>query len=90
MSDKQTMRVWWIPQVPGKPFYVPVNNFIEGRKVLDILAEYDQFLLENMVRPDYSNAGGLEVFNDGEWTDWYDDDDNDIDNIPGFQGSIRG
>lgn len=83
MSDKPIavgdLRVWWIPQVPMKPFIVPVETVGEARKLLDALAKYDAFQFENLVKPDYSNAGGLSVFEDGEWTDWYDEEGNDID-----------
>jgi hypothetical protein len=44
-----------------------------------VLGEYDAFQYRYRVKPDYSNAGGLSVYEDGEWVDWYDDDGNDID-----------
>ena len=56
--------VWWIPQVPMKPFYYPVNSPQEAFVLLDALAKYDLFQLENNIKPDYSNAGGLMIFND--------------------------
>lgn len=73
------LRVWWIPQVPMKAFYTPVRNLREAKLLLDVLANYDAFQFENNIKPDYANAGGLEVFEDGEWSDWYDEDGNDID-----------
>ncbi len=75
------LRVWWIPQVPMKAFRVPVKDIKEAQKILDILAEYDLFQLENRVKGDYANVGGLEVFADGEWGEWYDDDGNCIDEL---------
>ena len=77
---KNKMRVWWIPQVPMKPFIVGVDTVEEGVKVLNILADYDQFQYDNNIKPDYSNVGGVEVFDinddtdgvDGSWVDWYD------------------
>lgn len=69
MFDK--LRVWWIPQVPMKAFYVPVENLVEAKLLLDTLANYDLFQYENRVKPDYCNAGGLHVFEDGEWIDWH-------------------
>jgi len=73
------LRVWWIPQVPSEPFYVTVETPYEAAKILVMLADYDKFQLENNIKPDYSNAGGLEVYEDGEWTDWRDEEGNDID-----------
>lgn len=54
--------------------------------LLDTLAEYDKFQLDNNIKPDYCNTGGLNVFdaNDhedgpsGSWYTWYDEDGNDI------------
>ena len=43
---KRKLRVWWIPQIPMRPFYVPVSGVCEARKILDVLAEYDAFQLE--------------------------------------------
>ena len=72
MTKRGDLRVWWIPQVPMDAFYVSVNNAIEAKLILNTLADYDQFQLDNNIKPDYSNTGGLEVFEDGEWTDWYE------------------
>jgi hypothetical protein len=67
---KSNLRVWHIPQVPGKAFYVPVDSPEEGIKIMDILSYYDLFQLEHRIKPDYSNVCGLEMFVDGEWTNW--------------------
>lgn len=79
MNEK--LRIWWIPQVPMEPFRVEVESPEEAKKLLNILADYDIFQFENNVKPDYCNAGGLEVFEDGEWTDWYSEDGEDINDI---------
>lgn len=68
------LRVWWIPQVGiEETFYIPVNTPEEGKKILDLLAAYDAFQLQNRVKPDYTNVGGLEIYDDeyDEWNDWY-------------------
>lgn len=75
MMDNQTpkageLRVWWIPQVPGNPFHVTVKTPEEGKTLLGTLALYDQFQLVERIKPDFCNAGGLEVFEDGEWSEW--------------------
>ena len=76
------LQVWWIPQVPMRAFWYPVNTAEEGKRLLDALARYDLFCLEERVRPDYSNAGGLVVFEYGEWVDADMDEDTDVDSIP--------
>lgn len=77
------LRVWHIPQVPGKPFIVNVANVVEGKLLLNALAEYDLFQLKNKIKPDYASAAGLSVFDatdkydgsGGSWIDWYSLDD---------------
>lgn len=66
---KGNLRVWWIPQVSGKPFLVPIETFKEGARIMDILANYDIFQFDNNIKPDYSNTGGIEAFDGKEWTD---------------------
>lgn len=81
------LRVWWIPQVPMKGFRVPVKNIGEAKLILNTLADYDIFQFKNNIKPDYCNAGGLEVYVsniDGDhtpgWEEWEDKEGNDIDN----------
>jgi hypothetical protein len=88
MSDnpkKGDLRVWWIPQVPMKPFRVAVPDVKTAKLLLTTLADYDIFQYKNRIKPDYSNAGGLECFSqddDGQWCDWYDEETgDDIDTV---------
>jgi hypothetical protein len=74
------LRVWWIPQIPGKSFHVAVESPAEAKKLLDVLANYDVFQFDNHIKPDFCNAGGLQCFSqdgDGEWCDWYDPETGD-------------
>jgi hypothetical protein len=71
---KMKLRVWWIPQVPGKPFVVEVDTVTEGVLVMDTLARYDMFQFENNIKPDYCNAGGLGMYENDEWVDWFDEE----------------
>jgi hypothetical protein len=81
MDDKK-LRVWWIPQVPMKPFTVDVKSVEDGVKIMEVLAHYDLFQLKNNIKPDYCNGGGLSMFDpdddqdspDGSWVGWYFDD----------------
>lgn len=73
--------VWWIPQVPMKPFHVDVKTLDEAKLLLNALAQYDLFQLENNIKPDYSNAGGLEMYDEaeGDWFEWSNGDQiNDV------------
>ena len=81
MATAGELRVYWIPQVPMSAFHVRVETVAEAHKLLCVLAKYDAFQFENNIKPDYCNAGGLQVFEDGEWVEWYDKDDNGIDDI---------
>lgn len=55
-------RVWHIPQIPGKPFIVDCDTVAEAAKFLDVLAQYDLFQYENRIKPDYSNAAGILIW----------------------------
>lgn len=87
------LRVWWVPQVPGKPFYVFVESVEEAAFVLKVLADYDLFQFANDIKPDYCNAGGLQVRRAcGEWEDWYDEEtgiDDPIEWAENGKGDIR-
>lgn len=84
------LRVWWIPQVPGEPFHVPVANVAEAKKVMRLLAEYDAFQFAHRIKPDYCNVGGLECFRQydpsphpdpdySDWSEWESEDGYNID-----------
>lgn len=76
------LKVWWIPQVPMKAFEVYLNSFTEAKVLLEALAAYDLFQLKNRIKPDYSNAGGVMLQDDGEeYTDWTDDEGREIDDL---------
>lgn len=83
------LRVWWIPQVPMKSFKVEVGTVLEGVKIMQVLADYDAFQFDNNIKPDYSNAGGLQMFDpsddtdspEGSWVDWYDEESGEDDPV---------
>lgn len=70
----QKLRVYYIPQVGSSnaTFYVPVSSVEEARKIMDILACYDLFQLENKIKSDFCNASGLQMFDEelNEWVSW--------------------
>lgn len=81
-TDKEgDLKVWWVPPLPMKAFEVPVPDLRSATLLLDTLADYDRFQFENNIKPDYSNAGGLMVFEDGDWFDWYSEDGYDFDQV---------
>ena len=81
-QEEGELRVWHIPQIPMKAFHVRVKTIREAKLVLDTLAFYDLFQYHNNVKPDYSNAAGLEVFRNGGWEEWEDGESGDgIDNL---------
>ena len=83
VDEKTELRVWHISQVGNSPsFYVRVSTIREGVKVMNILANYDSFQFENNIKPDYSNAQGLQILTEGRnperddaWDDWEIDDE---------------
>ena len=74
------LRVWWIPQIPmNDVFRVPVETPEQGAVIIAVLAAYDLYQYEQRIKPDFSNAGGLEIFEDGEWCDWHSEEGEDLD-----------
>ena len=77
------LRVWHIPQVPMKPFFVAVASIEEGKRICEILADYDLFQYRNKIKPDYASAQGISVYRedlDGElgepgWIDVEEDEE---------------
>ena len=73
------LRVWWIPQVPGEPFYQPVEYISEAKLLVTALGRYAAFQFEQRLKLDYSNSGGLECWDGSEWLEWEDDEGRTID-----------
>ena len=87
MSNNK-FQVWWVPQVPGKPFTVDVGSVEEGAKIMEVLADYDFFQYKNRIKPDYCNAGGLNQWEedaDGDgvpgWVSWCDEETGEDDPV---------
>jgi hypothetical protein len=85
MPDHGALKVKWYPQVPCAAFEVTVQTLVEARLLLHALAQYDLFQLKHHIKPDFSNAGDLVIFDSkdeetpgGDWITWYSDEDEDI------------
>lgn len=76
MENNKKLRVVHFPQIPCNGFKVEVNNLVEAKKIMDVLANYDLFQYENRIKPDYCNSTVLEEFNEDnqEWYGWYDEE----------------
>lgn len=72
-----SLRVWWIPQgqtrAQAEPLHVPVPDLACAKLILRALAAYEAHCEHTAVV-----RGGLEVCQDGEWTEWHNADGNDI------------
>ena len=69
-------RVWYCANFPSTPKYYDVATPEEGADKINELAAKD---LKN--KNIFSNAFGLEIFEDGEWSEWYDENGDDIDTL---------
>ena len=67
--------------MPMESFNVPVKNTDEAILIMETLANYDIFQYENGIKPDYCNAGGLNVFENGEWIEWENENGEQIDDL---------
>lgn len=74
------LRVWHVPKVPMKPFYIDVDSVEQAWGILNVLWDYDLFQYENRIKKNFFRASGLEYFDEEEqeWCEWYDDYDRDI------------
>lgn len=68
------LRAWRIANPPAAPTFQGVASPDEGLAWINAHAEAD--LRDPRID---SNAFGLEVFEDGEWNEWYDAEGRDID-----------
>lgn len=78
----KNFRVWWIPQVPGKPFYAEAPDFKTAQLLNETLGRYDIFQYENNIKPDFANVGGIQAWyedeqdwvsiDESEYTEWED------------------
>ncbi len=66
-------RVWWVINPPNPPHFTSVSSPEEGLK---LIKEEIQRQLNSPVI--WGNAFGLETFEDGEWSEWYDEGGFDI------------
>jgi hypothetical protein len=66
-------RAWWVINPPNNPIYTPCNNPDEGRKIIQ-----DEIARQSKEDWIWGNAFGFEVFEDGEWGEWYDENGFDI------------
>lgn len=73
----EVIRVWHVPQVPGKPFYAQVDDLNDAVLVRDTLARYDAFEFRNRIKGDYCNASGIEYF-DPRTVEWIEVEAEDI------------
>lgn len=72
------LRVWYIPQVPMNAFTVNVPDLKTGVLVLETLEKFSEFEYQNRVKPDYSDVGGINRWeNHGDGWDWYDVDEDE-------------
>lgn len=77
-TEGYSYRVWWIPQIPGKPFYVEVVDLLTAHALTIVLAQYDLFQYDNNIKPDYSNVGGIDRWTGEDGGSWSDVDPEDI------------
>lgn len=69
------LRVSHYPQVPCKPFIIEVKDEEQAAIVVKTMALQHLFLYDNNFIPDYCNAILVEMFEDGEWVDYYNEEE---------------
>lgn len=69
------LRVSHFPQVPCKPFTVEVKDEEQAHLMVEALANQHLFLFDNNFIPDYANILLVEMFEDGEWIDYWNEEE---------------
>ena len=78
MNNQKNYRLYYAYfSIDSTMFTIPVASIYEAALVKHSLAYSDLIKYGQGATPDYSSIIGLEVFEDGEWVDWYDEDGND-------------
>lgn len=77
MDKEKDLRVWVIVNPPSDPKYYPIDTPKDAKTLIDAIAD------EQLKNDDIDcNAFGLEVYEDGEWCEWYGEDGEDITGQP--------
>lgn len=65
-------KAWYIPQIPMTAFEVEKPTASEAQAALDLITDFSIFEFENKVKPDYSDVGGVQEWDetDQEWIDY--------------------
>lgn len=66
-DETKKMRVWW--NSDGNNTYYYIDEIDEAKIILDVLS-----LREVNDESIVFNASGVEVLEDGEWSEWYSED----------------
>lgn len=69
------LRVAHYPQIPCKPFIVAVKDEEQAYLISETLADQHLFLYDNNFIPDYSNIILVQMYEDGEWLDYYNEEE---------------
>lgn len=67
------IRVCHFPQVPCKPFIVEVENEKEAYLIEQALVNQHLWLYDNDFIPDYCNAITVDMWDENEWVDYWND-----------------
>lgn len=69
------LRVCHFPQIPCEPFIVEVKDEFEANLIVETLANQHLWLFDNNFIPDYSNVITVDMFENGEWVDYWNEEE---------------
>ena len=72
---KNKLRVCHFPQIPCKPFIVEVKDEQQAHLIVETLANEHLFLFDDNFIPDYANIILVEMYEDGEWQDYWNEEE---------------
>jgi len=71
-------RVWWMNNPPNKPLHVVCTSLGAAMDVIQLLVAHDLYLGSECGLDELTNMGGMEVFREGDWHEWYSKGGEDI------------
>lgn len=77
--DTGALAVWWVFNPPRDPYMLPVNNPAEAKEMIEHLAK--AMLVTDAIE---ANVFGLVEWDGDEWTEWYSEDGESIDEFEVF------
>ena len=75
----EKLRIYYVI-LGAETYYKEVSSPEEAKIIIDSIADYLNFAVDNCIFPDHCSSAGLEYYDEEEkeWLTWYDDEGRDF------------